>query len=124
MRLLLLALLAQANIAVADQLLGFDEASSDAQHNIETQLDASIDAKEMDEWLRLLSTMPHHAGSLAGKENAEFIAELLKSWGYEVEIAEYQVLLLICATNCTTLAFNIDPDCELKTKTIQLDGYN
>ena len=93
MRLLLLAFLAQANIALADNILGFDETASDAQRAREIQLDASVDAKEMDAWLRRMSTQPHHAGSKAGKENAEFIAGLLKSWGYEVEIAEYQVLL-------------------------------
>ncbi len=93
MKLFLLVLLAQANIALADTLLGYDEASSKAQRQLETQLDASIDAQEMDGWLKLLSTVPHHAGSQAGKENAEFIAELLESWGYDVEIAEYQVLL-------------------------------
>ena len=81
MKLLLLALLAQANFALADTILGFDDASSQAQHQLEVQLDAGIDAREMDEWLRLLSTTPHHAGSVAGKENAEFIAELLESWG-------------------------------------------
>ena len=93
MKPFLLLLLAHANIALADNILGFDDSSSEAQHALETRLDASIDAKEMDEWLRLLSTMPHHAGSMAGKENAAFIAELLESWGFDVEIAEYQILL-------------------------------
>ncbi len=93
MKLFFLLLLAQANIALAGNILGFDDSSSEAQRRAEAQLDASIDAKEMDEWLRHLSTVPHHAGSLASKENAEFIAELLESWGYQVEIAEYQVLL-------------------------------
>jgi N-acetylated-alpha-linked acidic dipeptidase len=40
-----------------------------------------------------MSARPHHAGSAAGKENAEFIASLLESWGYDVEIEEYDVLL-------------------------------
>jgi len=43
--------------------------------------------------LRVLSEYPHHLGSPAGKRNAEYIAGLLRSWGYQVEIAEYQVLL-------------------------------
>ena len=47
----------------------------------------------MDGWLRRMSAKPHHVGSPGSKENAEFIAELLESWGYEVEIAEYEVLL-------------------------------
>ncbi len=93
MKLFFLVLLAQANIAFADKILGFDTNSSEVQRKAESHLDASIDAKEMDEWLRHLSSVPHHAGSLASKENAEYIAQLLESWGYQVEIAEYQVLL-------------------------------
>lgn len=76
-----------------NHILGFDEAGTTAQRTMEQQLDASINAEEMDQWLKRLSIWPHHVGSAAGKENAEFIAELLTSWGYEVEIAEYEVLI-------------------------------
>jgi N-acetylated-alpha-linked acidic dipeptidase len=95
MRLSILALLALGTIVFAadGSILGYDETSSAAQRDAEARLDASIDAKEMDEWLRLMSAKPHHVGSLASKENAEFIAELFESWGYDVEIAEYEILL-------------------------------
>jgi N-acetylated-alpha-linked acidic dipeptidase len=90
-----LALLAagQCSLAADDRVLGFDEAASSAQRNIESRLDESIDKNEMDQWLRRMSAKPHHAGSVAGKENAEFIAGLFESWGYDVEIAEYEILL-------------------------------
>ena len=39
-----------------------------------------------------LAARPHHLGSPYGKENAEFIAGLFRSWGYESRIDEYQVL--------------------------------
>ena len=95
MRFFILALLAagQCSLAADERVLGFDAAASDAQRNIESRLDASIDKNEMDQWLRRLSAKPHHAGSVAGKENAEFIAGLFESWGYDVEIAEYEILL-------------------------------
>jgi N-acetylated-alpha-linked acidic dipeptidase len=95
MRLSILALLALGNIVLAadGSILGFNETSSAAQREAEARLDASIDAQEMDQWLRLMSATPHHVGSLASKENAEFIAELFESWGYDVEIAEYEILL-------------------------------
>jgi len=95
MRSSFLALLALGNVVFAadGSILGYDETSSAVQREAEARLDASIDAKEMDEWLRLMSAKPHHVGSLAGKENAEFIAELFESWGYDVEIAEYEILL-------------------------------
>ncbi len=95
MRFSIFVLLALGAAAFADSgnILGFDEASSATQRQIEAQLDGAIDATEMDGWLRRMSAKPHHVGSPGSKENAEFIAELLESWGYEVEIAEYEVLL-------------------------------
>jgi len=95
MRFLLLALLAagQCSLAADERVLGFDEAASKAQRNIESRLDESIDKDEMDQWLRRLSAKPHHVGSAVSKENAEFIASLFESWGFEVEIAEYEILL-------------------------------
>lgn len=76
-----------------NNIIGYDAASSAAQRELEVQLDAAIDADEMDGWLKHMSATPHHAGSLASKENAEFIAEMLQSWGYATEIAEYEILL-------------------------------
>ena len=95
MRLSILVLLALGNTVIAadGSILGYNESSSAVQRDAEARMDASIDAKEMDEWLRLMSATPHHVGSLASKENAEFIAELFESWGYDVEIAEYEILL-------------------------------
>ena len=95
MRFLLLALFAlfSATVFSADNIVGFDAEGSAAQREIEAQLDRTVDAGEMDDWLKLMSARPHHVGSLASKENAEFIAELLESWGYDTEIAEYEILL-------------------------------
>jgi N-acetylated-alpha-linked acidic dipeptidase len=95
MRLALLALLAVSGVrlGVAAELLGFDAAGSDAQRALEARLDQQISADELTTWLKRLSARPHHVGSRAGKENAEYVAGLLRSWGYEVEIAEYRILL-------------------------------
>lgn len=95
MRVSILALLALGNIVFAadGNILGYDDTSSAVQRAAEARLDKMIEAKEMDEWLRLMSAKPHHVGSPASKENAEFIAELFESWGYDVEIAEYEILL-------------------------------
>jgi len=95
MRFFILVLLVagQYSLAADDPVLGFDEASSDQQRAIESRLDDSIDKNEMDQWLRRMSAKPHHVGSAGSKENAEFIASLFESWGYDVEIAEYSILL-------------------------------
>ena len=95
MKLLLTALplLAFPVLAAGDTLLGFDPASSEDQRALEKRLDADLDASDLDRWLQRLSARPHHAGSTASRENAEFIASLFEDWGYEVEIAEYEILL-------------------------------
>ncbi len=95
MRQTILALLAVSSAAIAadNAIIGYDDDASARQREAEALFDASIDATEMDGWLKRMSATPHHAGSAAGKKNAEFIAQLLESWGYEVEIAEYQILL-------------------------------
>lgn len=90
-------LLLAGNIAFADaaeeNIIGFDQAASATQRQAEARLDADIDAEQMDAWLKKMSYVPHHLGSPASKETAEYVAGLLESWGYDVNIAEYEVLL-------------------------------
>ncbi len=79
MRFTILVLLALASAAIAadDAIIGYDDDASARQREAEALFDASIDTAEMDGWLKLMSTNPHHLGSPASKENAGFIAELL-----------------------------------------------
>lgn len=95
MRLLLCSIIFVVNLAFAadDHLLGFESAGSDQQRTREARFDDDLDATDLDQWLKRMSARPHHAGSAAGKENAEFIASLFESWGYDVEIEEYGILL-------------------------------
>jgi len=95
MRYFVLVLLAVAGTATgADPIiLGFDDSGSRQQRSVEADFDSYLDAGDLDQWLRRLSAKPHHVGSAYGKENAEFIASLFESWGYDVEIAEYRILL-------------------------------
>ncbi|MCI0517440.1 MAG: hypothetical protein L0Y45_06375, partial [Woeseiaceae bacterium] len=85
-----------AAFAAADTVT--ESSVTEQQQDIENRYDEKIDAGEMDAWLRRLSARPHHVGSAYGKENAEFIAGLFRSWGYEVEIAEYQIVLPVPKT--------------------------
>src|SRR5207237_8714961 len=43
-------------------------------------------------WMQRLSARPHHLGSSYDSQNADFIASLFKSWGYDTAIEEFQVL--------------------------------
>jgi len=92
--LLLVALLVSvAGTAYGHEILGFDAPQSEAQRQLESEFDANLSKEDMDGWLKKFSARPHHVGSPAGKEIATFVAELFESWGYEVEIEEYEILL-------------------------------
>jgi N-acetylated-alpha-linked acidic dipeptidase len=103
MRFLVVALLMPAALTIAAvnqdgtggvaPMAGFDEQAAEAQRTIEQAFDEDISAADQDEWLRHLSAKPHHVGSRAGRENARYIAGLFESWGYEVEIEQYEILL-------------------------------
>lgn len=73
-------------------LSGFSQPASDVQTRLEADYDRLLNAANLDAWMKRLSARPHHVGSPYDKENAEFMAALFTSWGYETTIEEYQVL--------------------------------
>jgi N-acetylated-alpha-linked acidic dipeptidase len=85
--------LATTSTIAAEKIYGYTDQSSAEQQTLEAQFDKNLDAKDLDAWMKKLSSVPHHAGSEASKENAEYIAGLFTSWGYAVEIEEFDILL-------------------------------
>jgi N-acetylated-alpha-linked acidic dipeptidase len=81
-----------SKIFFGQKLLGFDEVNFPREKDIEKQFDAQLNSRDLDSWLKFLSSHPHHVGSPQDKINAEFIASLFKQWGYETEIKNYYVL--------------------------------
>lgn len=72
--------------------MGFDKTTGQQQLQLEKLFDAQLKADNMRTWMQRLSARPHHVGSPYDKDNADFMAAQFKSWGYETEIATYQVL--------------------------------
>ncbi len=73
-------------------IYGFNAANAAAEHALEARFDSQLNRDDLREWMRRLSARPHHLGSAYDHDNAEFIASLLKSWGYDTAIEEYDVL--------------------------------
>jgi len=73
-------------------LMGFDRESSDREREAEKQFDSYLKKENMREWMKRLSARPHHLGSAYDKDNADFIAGLFRSWGYETAIERFDVL--------------------------------
>src|SRR5499426_3780118 len=74
------------------QLLGFDRDASGRERALEKQFDSFIKSDNLRDWMKRLSARPHHLGSAYDKENAEFIASLFRSWGYDTAIERFDVL--------------------------------
>ncbi|MCY7377133.1 MAG: M28 family peptidase [Pyrinomonadaceae bacterium] len=73
-------------------LLGFSAENIAAQKALEKKFDASLKRENLREWLKRMSARPHHVGSPHGKDNAEFMLALFKSWGYDAQIEQFDVL--------------------------------
>jgi N-acetylated-alpha-linked acidic dipeptidase len=73
-------------------MLGFSAANAARERALEAQFDSSLKRDDLRDWLKRLSARPHHLGSAYDKDNAEYIAALFKSWGYDTKIEEFRVL--------------------------------
>jgi N-acetylated-alpha-linked acidic dipeptidase len=73
-------------------ILGFTAANAAKEHALEAQFDAKMNRDNLRNWMQRLSARPHHLGSDYDRQNAEFIASLFRSWGYDTSIEEFQVL--------------------------------
>ncbi|MDO7848842.1 transferrin receptor-like dimerization domain-containing protein [Hymenobacter sp. M29] len=73
-------------------LLGFEPASAATELQLEKQFDAQLKADNLRQWMKRMAAHPHHVGSPYDKDNAEFMAALFKSWGYETRIDVSYVL--------------------------------
>src|SRR5215831_18586904 len=73
-------------------LSGFDRDTTTRERAIEKQFDSFIKKDDLRDWMKRLTARPHHLGSAYDKENADFIASLFRSWGFDTAIERFDVL--------------------------------
>ncbi|NJB70500.1 N-acetylated-alpha-linked acidic dipeptidase [Saonia flava] len=88
----LIALLFIYQINAQETLIGFTPENTQKQITLETKFDAQLSADNLEEWMKLMSARPHYVGTEFGEENAKWIANQFKSWGYDTRIDTYHVL--------------------------------
>lgn len=71
-------------------IYGFNDAAK--QQALEAKFDAMLSRANLETWMKRLAARPHHTGSAYGKENAEHIASLFRSWGYDTAVERFDVL--------------------------------
>jgi N-acetylated-alpha-linked acidic dipeptidase len=73
-------------------IFGFMAANAVKEQVLEANFDTQLNRDNLREWMKRLSARPHHLGSAYDHDNAEFIASLFRSWGYDTNIEQFQVL--------------------------------
>jgi len=73
-------------------LMGFTPERAREQRAREARFDATLAASDLRAWMQRMTAHPHHLGSPHGRANAEFMAGLFRSWGFETRLEEFQVL--------------------------------
>ncbi len=76
----------------APSLLGFAAPNAARQLDAEARLDAMVDPANLESWMRRMTEKPFFVGSPHNYDNAMWVADQFRSWGYQVEIAEYEIL--------------------------------
>jgi N-acetylated-alpha-linked acidic dipeptidase len=75
-----------------DSIIGFKKGNVESQNKLEEAFDAQLSPNNLDEWMQLLSARPHYVGTEYGRQNAEWMVEQFKSWGFDAKIETYHIL--------------------------------
>jgi len=73
-------------------LMGYTSEGSRAEREWETKFRAIPTADNLRAYMKRLSARPHHVGSPYDKDNAEWLLSLLKGWGLDAQIENFEVL--------------------------------
>lgn len=73
-------------------LRGFFPQSVQAERDLEAQFKTMPDPARMRESMRRLSARPHHVGSAYDRDNAEWILNQFKAYGWDAHIENFDVL--------------------------------
>jgi N-acetylated-alpha-linked acidic dipeptidase len=74
------------------RLIGFSDAESQKQLELEKKFDAALNPKNQDEWMKFMASQPHHVDAPQTRANVEYMEKLFRSWGFQTEVATYYVL--------------------------------
>ena len=73
-------------------IMGFSDMDAKKQMELEKKLDDGVKPENLDEWMKYMTSHPHHVGSPWDAKVTEFMAEKFRSWGYDVKVETFNVL--------------------------------
>ena len=94
--ILCFAVLATAPVAAQTDraaIRGFTSDSAKAQREMEAKMASIPRAANVREHIRVMSEEPHHTGSEAGLEVAQYVLDKFKTWGLDAEFHKFEALM-------------------------------
>ena len=78
--------------ATGTAMLGFSAARAGDEQALERRFDAELNAGQLREWMRTMSSEPNQVGSAHDKANAEYMLHEFRAWGWDASIESFNVL--------------------------------
>ncbi len=72
---------------------GFLRNQTSSESNLERQAQAIPDSKNLRSYLDYLAAQPHHAGSPRTKALSQYLVNMLRGWGLDAHIEEFEALM-------------------------------
>jgi N-acetylated-alpha-linked acidic dipeptidase len=89
-RIALLAACCAAALGVTAYAADMPAAADQAA--LEKSFDSHLNPKDLDGWMKLMAAEPNHVGSPHDKQNAEWVLQKFKEFGWDAHIETFQVL--------------------------------
>jgi len=72
---------------------GFTDADTANEQKLEVQAQAVPDSTKIRQYLEYIAAAPHHAGSSRSREVAQHLQQMLRDWGLEAQIEQFEALM-------------------------------
>ncbi len=76
----------------AQSIMGFNAAKGTEETNLENQFDAKLKPQNLRDWMQRMSSKPCYVGTEKDRDNANFIRDQFRAWGWETRIDTSYVL--------------------------------
>ena len=73
-------------------MLGFTAEGASSERALERQFDERLHPTELRDWMKRLSSGANHVGAPHNRENAEFVLQQFRHWGWDAQIETFDVL--------------------------------
>ena len=121
---LLVALLASASLFAEEPIRGFPENQWAAEHALEQKAIALPQGSREKTYLERMAKVPHHAGSAGSEAVAEYALGLLKEFGLDAHIENFEALIPYPTSRSLELVSPVKFRAALKEPAISEDPYS